>query len=304
MSVQRSMVGLMSEEGVLRIGELSRRVGVSPEVLRAWERRYGVLRPTRTDGGFRLYSTADEARVRRMLALQDDGLSPAVAARTAAAEDDRSALAPAVPDAPAAPADALRRELADALDRFDEGAANRVFDRALGALSLDAVLREVVLDYLADLGDRWAAGRASIAQEHFSTNVLRGRLLGLARDWGQGAGPLALLACPPGELHDLGLICFGLALRGRGWRIAFLGADTPVETLLQTAEDLRPELIVLTAAAPQRFSRVRSDLGRVAGATRLAVGGRGATKALATSVGAELLSGDPVSEAARFVGLR
>jgi MerR family transcriptional regulator, light-induced transcriptional regulator len=295
------MVGLMSEEGVLRIGELSRRVGVSPEVLRAWERRYGVLRPTRTDGGFRLYSTADEARVRRMLALQDEGLSAAVAARTAAAEEGRPALAPEVP---AAPADALRRALADALDRFDEGAANRVFDRALGALSLDAVLREVVLDYLADLGDRWAAGRASIAQEHFSTNVLRGRLLGLARDWGQGGGPLALLACPPGELHDLGLICFGLALRGRGWRIAFLGADTPVDTLLRTAEDLGPDLVVLTAAIPQRFSRVRSELGRVAGAARLALGGRGATEALATSVGAELLTGDPVGEAARLVGSR
>ena len=72
----------MSDPGVLRIGELSRRVGVSPELLRAWERRYGVLRPTRTEGGFRLYSTADEQRVRRMLALQEQGLSPAVAAQT------------------------------------------------------------------------------------------------------------------------------------------------------------------------------------------------------------------------------
>ena len=77
----------LPEEGMLRIGELSRRVGVSPEVLRAWERRYGVLRPTRSEGGFRLYSSADEERVRRMLALQQQGLSPAVAARTAAAED-------------------------------------------------------------------------------------------------------------------------------------------------------------------------------------------------------------------------
>src|SRR5690349_17614512 len=86
-SVREGRLAQMSKEGVLRIGELSRRVGVSPEVLRAWERRYGVLRPTRTEGGFRLYSTADEARVRRMLALQQQGLSPAVAARTANAED-------------------------------------------------------------------------------------------------------------------------------------------------------------------------------------------------------------------------
>ncbi|HEY7259497.1 MAG TPA: MerR family transcriptional regulator [Gaiellales bacterium] len=283
----------MSEEGVLRIGELSRRVGVSPDVLRAWERRYGVLRPTRTEGGYRLYSAADEDRVRRMLALQQQGLSPAVAARTAVSADGGAP--------PAASADALRRALADALDRFDEAAANRTFDDALATLTLETLLREVVLEYLADLGDRWSAGLASVAQEHFASNVIRGRLLGLARDWGRGGGPLALLACPPRELHDLGLICFGLALRGRGWRIAFLGADTPVDTLLQTAADLHPDLVVLTATSSQRLSAVRSELRELGEAMRLGVGGAGATAALAASLRAELLDGDPVTEAARVV---
>ena len=283
----------MSEQGVLRIGELSRRVGVSPELLRAWERRYGLLRPTRSQGGFRLYSTTDEQRVRRMLALQQQGLSPAVAAQTVADEADTA-------DGRRA-ADALRQALAEALDRFDEAAANRAFDRALGTLSLDTLLREIVLDYLTDLGERWSAGQATVAQEHFATNVLRGRLLGLARDWGQGGGPLTVLACPPGELHDLGLICFGLALRARGWRIAFLGTDTPIDTLTQTADNLHPELVVLTTTTPQRLSRVRSELRRLSETTRLALAGAGTTDALAASVGAELLNGDPVSQAARLV---
>lgn len=281
----------MSEQGVLRIGELSRRVGVSPELLRAWERRYGLLCPTRSQGGFRLYSTTDEQRVRRMLALQQQGLSPAVAAQTVADEADTADVA----------ADALRQALAEALDRFDEAAANRAFDRALGTLSLDTLLREIVLDYLTDLGERWSAGQATVAQEHFATNVLRGRLLGLARDWGQGGGPLTVLACPPGELHDLGLICFGLALRARGWRIAFLGTDTPIDTLTQTADNLHPELVVLTTTTPQRLSRVRSELRRLSETTRLALAGAGTTDALAASVGAELLNGDPVSQAARLV---
>lgn len=284
----------MSEQGVLRIGELSRRVGVSPELLRAWERRYGLLCPTRSQGGFRLYSTTDEQRVRRMLALQQQGLSPAVAAQTVADEADTADTADVA-------ADALRQALAEALDRFDEAAANRAFDRALGTLSLDTLLREIVLDYLTDLGERWSAGQATVAQEHFATNVLRGRLLGLARDWGQGGGPLTLLACPPGELHDLGLICFGLALRARGWRIAFLGTDTPIDTLTQTADNLHPELVVLTTTTPQRLSRVRSELRRLSETTRLAVAGAGTTDALAASVGAELLNGDPVSQAARLV---
>jgi len=288
----------MSEEGILRIGELSRRVGVSPEVLRAWERRYGVLRPTRSEGGFRLYSTADEERVRRMLALQQEGLSPAIAARTAATADDGASAASAVP------AEALRQALADALDRFDEGAANRTFDRALAVLTLDTLLRQIVLEYLADLGERWSAGLASVAQEHFATNVLRGRLLGLARDWGQGGGPLALLASPPGELHDLGLICFGLALRAHGWRIAFLGADTPVDTLKHAADSLRPDLVVLTATVAQRLSQIQSELREVSGSTRLALAGAGASEALAASIGAELLDGDPVTQAARIVAAR
>jgi DNA-binding transcriptional MerR regulator len=288
----------MSEEGILRIGELSRRVGVSPEVLRAWERRYGVLRPTRSEGGFRLYSRADEERVRRMLALQQQGLSPAVAARTAATEGDGGSAVSAVP------ADTLRQALADALDSFDEASANRVFDRALAVLTLDTLLRRIVLDYLVDLGERWSDGRASVAQEHFATNVLRGRLLGLARDWGQGGGPLALLASPPGELHDLGLICFGLALRAHGWRIAFLGADTPVDTLKHAADSLRPDLVVLTATVAQRLSQIQSELREVSGSTRLALAGAGASEALAASIGAELLDGDPVTQAARIVAAR
>jgi DNA-binding transcriptional MerR regulator len=286
----------MSQQGVLRIGELSRRVGVSPELLRAWERRYGLLRPTRSEGGFRLYSTADEERVRRMLALQQQGLSPAVAARTVAGDTDGTNQ-----DSAALHADTLRQALADALDLFDEAAANRAFDRALSVLSLDTLLREIVVDYLVDLGKRWSAGQATVAQEHFATNVLRGRLLGLARDWGQGGGPLALLACPPGELHDLGLISFGLALRARGWRIAFLGADTPVDTLKQTADSLHPDLVVLATTAPQRLSRVRSEVRQLAEARRLAVAGAGTTEALAASVGAELFNSDPISQAAQIV---
>ena len=279
-------------EGHLRIGELSRRVGVSPELLRAWELRYGLLQPTRSPGGFRLYSEADEERIRRMRAYQDQGLSAAEAARLAleGASDERPATNVAVPDS---------SSLADALERFDEPAAQAAFDRALAALSLDALLRDLLIPYLHDLGERWEAGTASVAQEHFATSVVRGRLLGLARSWGQGAGPLAVLACAPGELHDLPLIAFGLALRARGWRIAYLGPDTPLGTLLDTAQALEPMLVVVSATTPRHLSRVRDELGGLAKTAPLAVAGAGATAALAESVGAALLSEDPVTEAER-----
>ena len=279
----------MVSEGHLRIGELSRRVGVSPELLRAWELRYGLLRPTRSPGGFRLYSAADEARVTRMRAHQREGLSAAEAARLAsAAADDPRAEAGARPD---------RSILARALERFDEPGAQEAFDRLLALVSLDALLRDFVIPYLADLGERCEAGSASVGQEHFASNILRGRLLGLARGWGQGVGPLAVLACAPGEQHDLGLVSFGLALRARGWRIAYLGPDTPMGTLLETTDMLGPQLVVVSSTAPQRLARARDELTGLGRAAPLALAGAGAKPALAEAVGARLMAGDPVTEA-------
>ena len=120
-------------------------------------------------------------------------------------------------------------------------------DRALGVLSPDAFVREIALPILRRIGDGWSKGEVTVAQEHFASNLLRGRMLGLARGWGGGGGPLALLACPPGEHHDLGLVGFGVALRGLGWRVTLLGADTPVDTMIACAEEIEPDVVVLCA---------------------------------------------------------
>lgn len=280
----------MAAHSHLRIGELARRAGVSPELLRAWETRYGLLRPTRTSGGFRLYSEEDLARVERMLRYRAEGLSAAEAARAAARPEPEDA--PGAADV----GDEVAR-LAAALEAFDEAGAHGSFDRLVSALGVDALVRIVILPVLVDLGDRWEAGTATVAQEHFASNLIRGRLLGLARGWGQGVGPHALLACAPSELHELGLICFGLALRARGWRVTYLGADTPVETLVGAVTTLRPELVVVAALSPGRLKPVLAPLREVGADTRVALGGRGATAKAAEESGAELLLGDPVTGA-------
>ena len=146
-----------------------------------------------------------------------------------------------------------RSRLTQTLGRFDDVGANAVLDRLLADLGATTVISEVIVPYLVDLGERWADGSATIAEEHFATSLIRGRLLGLARGWDGGGGPRALLACPSGELHDLGLICFGIALRGHGWRITYLGADTPQSTLIEAAAQLTPNLIVLAATRPSRL---------------------------------------------------
>ena len=193
--------------------------------------------------------------------------------------------------------DDQRSRLAQALMRFDDASAHAALDRLLANWGVATVISEVIVPYLIDLGERWEAGGATIAEEHFATSLIRGRLLGLARGWDGGVGPRALLACPSGELHDLGLICFGIALRGHGWRITYLGADTPHSTMIDAATQLTPNLIVLAANRSSRL-RVLAGEHRPAGVP-IAIAGRGATQRFADEIGATLLDVDPVTAAAR-----
>jgi len=285
---------------VLRIGELSRRLGVSDHVLRAWESRYGLLQPLRSAGGFRLYSEADESRIRRMQAHLAHGLSAAEAAQAVLAEDSRTQAdhgRAAAPRRVTPVAGELSSDLRQALDAFDEPAAQAVLDRLMSDLSLMAVLRDVVLPYLTELGERWERGTASVAQEHFASNLIRGRLAGLSRGWGNGHGPRAVLACPPGELHDLALMVFGIVLNRNGWRIDFLGMNTPVEELTRTVDARRPDLVVLAATLPENLEPHATQLTALVRRAPLALAGAGATPQIAAAVGARLLTGDPVTEA-------
>ncbi|HZQ82644.1 MAG TPA: MerR family transcriptional regulator [Gaiellaceae bacterium] len=273
----------MTETAAFRIGELSRRTGVSPELLRAWERRYGLLRPARSAGGLRLYSQEDLARVQSMQRHLAEGFAAAQAAALAA----RAAPGD---DAPAAD------DLAAALARFDEGAANAVFDELLARLSLDTLLEKVVLPYLHELGGQWERGEVSVAQEHFASSLLRGRLLGLARGWGQGLGPTAVLACAPGEHHDLGLLGFGLALRTRGWRIVYLGADTPTSSVADAARSCDPAFVIVSAVDTRTLRRHKAEIEQLATEFHLCLGGAAAAK-IRLDADVLALTGGPVEEA-------
>ena len=273
----------------LRIGELARRSGVSADLLRAWERRYALLTPVRSAGGYRLYSDDDEARVRSMQAHLSQGLSAAEAARLV-----REATAAVPQNGP--PAD-LATALWSALDAFDDAGAQAAFDRLVAAFSIEAVAETAILPYLRTLGDRWRDGDASVAQEHFATGLLRARLLGLARGGDRGAGPRALLACPPGERHDLGLIILGLALRDRGWRVTFLGPDTPIETLAAAADQLAPDVVVLCSLTRDPLARATAGIARMASSRPVLLAGPGADAEVAERSRARLLAGGPIEAA-------
>jgi DNA-binding transcriptional MerR regulator len=285
----------------VRIGELGRRAGVSEHVLRAWERRYGLLRPERSPGGYRLYSAADEDRIHRMQAHLAAGLSAAEAARAALSEEQAGPPQELTGSAGDGGVADVAQDLADSLGRLDEPGAQAALDRLFAGFTTETVLRDTLLPYLHHLGDRWERGQASIAEEHFASNLLRGRLAGLARGWGHGHGPRAVLACPPGEQHDLGLLMFGIVLHRCGWRVEYLGADTPVAELVRTARQAHADIIVLAAAIENHFDGLTGDLTRLARQVPVALAGAGATQALAGQTGARLLTGDPVTEAQRLL---
>jgi DNA-binding transcriptional MerR regulator len=282
----------VTESGDLyRIGELSRRVGVSHDLLRAWERRYGLLEPVRTEKGYRLYTAADERRVRRMQALLGQGLSAAEAARAVRIPEPEAA--PARSGAEPDHAEAL----AAAFVSMDETAAQHELDAVFTELTIATALRDVVLPCLRRIGDGWACGELSVAQEHFASQVVRGRLLGLARGWGRGEGPRIVLACPPGERHDLALLAFGIVLARRGWAPAFLGADSPVAAIDEAVARTGAAGVVVAATLPERFTDVATALAALARRTRLYLAGPGADDELASRLGAHRLDGDPVTAA-------
>lgn len=148
-----------------------------------------MLRPERSGGGYRLYSEADEHRVRLMRAHLSRGLSAAEAARATLREP-----------CPAAPGPSgAGQALAEALEDFDEASAQDLFDRLLTEFTPEAVLRDVLLPYLHELGARWRRGEVTVAQEHFASHVVRARLAALGRGWGRGRGRARSSPARPGN---------------------------------------------------------------------------------------------------------
>jgi methanogenic corrinoid protein MtbC1 len=222
----------------------------------------------------------------------DEGLS--------AAEAARRALAQARPTEGAL--DDARDRLLAAARAYDEATVHSVIDQALAGFSLGTVLRELILPVLRAVGEEWERGMLEVGQEHFISNLVRERLLALARLWGRGGGPLAILACAPGERHDIGLIAFGLVLRSHGWRILFLGADTPLATLRRAVEQTDPRLVVVASMGGAQLEAAGSELRRLARSAPLVLSGAGASEELCSRLRVERLDGDLVAAAEALPG--
>jgi MerR family transcriptional regulator, light-induced transcriptional regulator len=283
----------MDEPARFQIGELSYRVGVSPDVLRAWEKRYRLLRPSRSEGGYRLYTERDEWRVRLMQQQLWSGLSAAQAAQHVARIERESGLSDESIETPSQ----LAEQLASSLEAFDDDRAHELLDRLFGLHGLERAIRDALMPYLRQLGERWARRQVSVAQEHFASRLIEGRLLALARGWNKGPGRRAVLACPPGEQHTLALVSFGLILRSRGWRNIYLGAETPPSTVQMAADTVAADVVVMSAVSADRFAPIARDLRALAHRRPLVLAGSGATPELAAELDVQCLHEDPATAA-------
>ena len=267
----------MAGEHVLRIGEVARRTGVTVSTLRAWERRYELLDPHRTDGGHRLYAEQDVRRVRAMQQLLDQGWSASAAARevrsSGATITPLRAVAGNAAGVPGTPADELVERLKGSLDEFDSLASNRVLDDTLARLDVAAALEQVVFPVLRWIGDGWEDDPRAIAREHFASNALRPRLLRMIQSGGVGQR-IAVAAAPPDEEHDLGLLGASAVLGQAGWSVRYLGAKTPRVVLEQAVVDAGAQVALVASAYPDHGRSFLTDLPDV-GHALLVLGGAG-----------------------------
>lgn len=200
-------------------------------------------------------------------------------------------------------------ELWAAVETFDAETAEIALARLFWDVPLSGAVTGVVLPFLREVGDRWEAGTLSVAHEHFVSDMLRRKLSALSSvpphqvlEDASAPSPVVLLACPPGERHDLVLLCVALMLRERGVRARFLGADTPIAAVLSAAQAAGADAVVLAATRSTAFTAHGSSLLELAEDRALYLAGRGADEQTVAEVGATALPQDPVRAVVFLVG--
>lgn len=276
-----------------RIKTVSELTGIPKNTLVSWERRYRVLDPQRRLNRYRTYSDGDIAILRRLKGYLDEGLRI-----SEAVERLRSAPAAAAPAAAslasATESDAaIRDQLQEALLRFDRGEADRVVLRLLAVPYLH-LLHNIYFPILRQVGEGWAAGRVSVAQEHFASTFLRDQLVAMLLRAGSGPEVGAHVVCAtfPGDKHEIALLGLAVHLSMSGYRVTYLGTDLPLRELRQFTEQHRPACVfvsVINAATRAQLVDYAEELrAGVPAETRIIIGGRGLPERTPTIEGVSL----------------
>jgi MerR family transcriptional regulator, light-induced transcriptional regulator len=249
---------------------VARRTGLTVDVLRAWEKRYGVVKPGRSEGGRRLYSDDDIERLRLLRrasrAGRRIGQVASLSSQELAAlirEDEREEVEagpqPAASETTAA-GFFLKACLA-AMERFDSRELEDVLTRAMVTLGAQVVIEQIAAPLMRRVGEAWSQGDVGPAQEHLASAVLlraMGELIGAVEP--SGAAPNLVAATPAGQDHEFGALFAAATAAAEGWRVTYLGANLPAEDIAAAARETGAEAVVLSIVYPREEKELEEEL--------------------------------------------
>ncbi|MDY7232794.1 MerR family transcriptional regulator [Hyalangium rubrum] len=249
-----------------RIHVAARLSGVREELIRAWERRYGVPRPQRTPSGYRMYTDADVEVLKRLKQLTEEGVPISEAVKLLPGREAEPVRRPRQPpvEVSGTAVEGWRARVLQAALAYDQRQVAEVLDEVLAALPPLKAFDEVLAPVQREVGDRWHAGALTVAQEHLVSQVVRARLVSLLHAAPENEGARhAVLACFPEEQHEVGLLGAALRLRHAGLRVTLLGQRVPARDLGQLVAELRPDVVGLSAVmdpGAKAFERQLAEL--------------------------------------------
>lgn len=248
------------------IRTVSEITGVNAVTLRAWERRYGLIKPSRTPKGHRLYSRRDIKLVEEILGRLSQGMTISQVARDILdnGQSDRIENNETWNN--------YANKMIAATVNFDEHALDLVYNDAMSLYPIDIVTTRLILPLLGELGNRWAIKTGSIAEEHFFSMYLRNKLGARFHHQNlRSSGARLIMACLPGEHHEFGILLFALTAQSKGFQIVLLGADLPVIELLQVVNNTDNQGIVLAGSAALRCETLFENLKSLTSAVSIPV---------------------------------
>jgi DNA-binding transcriptional MerR regulator/methylmalonyl-CoA mutase cobalamin-binding subunit len=250
-------------ERTYRIHVAAELSGVRVELIRAWERRYGVLVPKRTASGYRVYTDRDVALLRRLKQLTEQGVSISEAATMLPQLLMELETTQPRPEVSLSSVRAWLDEVLRAAEGLEQARVSEVLDEVMAALLPLRAYDEVLVPLQREVGERWHAGTFSVAQEHLVTQEVRARLIGLLHAAPNRGRRRVVLACFPEEQHEIGLLGVALRMRHAGLSVTLLGQRTPAEEVGRTARRLNADLVGLSAVTDLGTTSFEGTLSRI-----------------------------------------